>query len=46
MSIYALLVDTYRLFGYNYQMWVGSSAWLERIPDKDEVPGSSPGRPI
>ena len=22
-----------------------SSAWLERIPDKDEVPGSNPGRP-
>ena len=22
-----------------------SSAWLERIPDKDEAPGSSPGGP-
>ncbi len=25
--------------------WACSSAWLERIPDKDEVPGSNPGRP-
>ena len=22
-----------------------SSGWLERIPDKDEVPGSNPGGP-
>ena len=26
--------------------WVCSSAWLERTPDKGEVPGSSPGWPI
>ena len=25
--------------------WAHSSAWLERIPDKDEAPGSSPGGP-
>ena len=26
-------------------IWARSSAWLERVSDKDEVPGSNPGAP-
>jgi hypothetical protein len=33
------------VFGHAYYFWACSSGWLERIPDKDEVRGSSPRRP-
>ena len=28
------------------EIWACSSVWLERVPDKDEVHGSSPCTPI